>query len=310
MQQETREQDEIQSWNEIKEILRETSIMMRETEANRQAEDMRRKVEYDKRQAEYDKRQAEYEKRQAEYTEYERRSREADEQRKAEYAEYERRSREADEQRKAEHAEYERKSREAEERRQAEFERSQAEYEKRVAEDHRQMEELRQQMKDTKQYLREMGNKYTSQIGHVVEGLMEPSAMALFQQVGFDICKCWKNMKCKRKDLNMGMEVDLFLHDTTDAVAVEVKTNCCKSDVDYFLKQMEKFGTLFPEYAGVNVYLAMAAINYDHESDKYAAEKGLFVIRVCEDVFSLDPAKKESMTYFYQGERYRIGAKN
>lgn len=241
--------------------------MIREAEERRQAEYEKRQAEYEKRQAEeHTKRQAEYEKSRAEYKKWQ--------------AEYDKRQ-----------AEY-----------QAAHEKSRAEYEVRQAKAEKQMEELRQQMKETDRKLKEEATRYSSLTGHVVEGLMEPSALALFQQAGFDISKCWKNMKGKRKDLNIGMEVDLFLHDTTDAVAVEVKTNCTKGDVDYFLKQMEKFGDVFQSYADTNVYLAMAAINYDHEADKYAAEKGMFVIRVCEDAFSLDPAKKEDMAYFYKGK--------
>lgn len=288
MEQDIIVQKENPTSDEIWKILRETSQMMREAE---------------------EKHQAEYERRQQEYAEYERKIREAEERREAGYQ-----RREADYKRREE--ERERKLREAErrreeedrrreadyQRRQAEFERDDAAYKERAAKADRQMEELRQQMKETDEKMRKMEYKYTSQMGHVVEGLMEPSAMALFQQSGFDISKCWKNMKGKRKDLGKEMEVDLFLFDTTDAVAVEVKTNCCKDDVEHFLKQMEKFSDVFPNFAGVNVYLAIAAINFDYEADKYAAERGLFVIHVREDVFSLDPAKKEDMTYFYKGK--------
>ena len=281
--------------DEIWKILRETSQMMREAE---------------------EKHQAEYERRQQEYAEYERKIREAEERREADYqrreagyqrreADYKRREEERERKLREEERrrEEEDKRREADyQRRQAEFERDDAAYKERAAKADRQMEELRQQMKETDEKMRKMEYKYTSQMGHVVEGLMEPSAMALFQQSGFDISKCWKNMKGKRKDMGKEMEVDLFLFDTTDAVAVEVKTNCCKDDVEHFLKQMEKFSDVFPNFAGVNVYLAIAAINFDYEADKYAAERGLFVIHVREDVFSLDPAKKEDMTYFYKGK--------
>ena len=281
MEQDIIVQKENPTSDEIWKILRETSQMMREAE---------------------EKHQAEYKRRQQEYAEYERKIREAEERREADYKrreeERERKLREEERRR-----EEEDRRREADyQRRQAEFERDGAAYKERAAKADRQMEELRQQMKETDEKMRKMEYKYTSQMGHVVEGLMEPSAMALFQQSGFDISKCWKNMKGKRKDLGKEMEVDLFLFDTTDAVAVEVKTNCCKDDVEHFLKQMEKFSDVFPNFAGVNVYLAIAAINFDYEADKYAAERGLFVIHVREDVFSLDPAKKEDMTYFYKGK--------
>ena len=271
MMQDTTEQKESSPWDEIRECLRETSRMMHESEKQRQKERAEYKKLRQKERAEYKKQ------RQKERAEDKKRQAEYEKQRQKEHAEYEKR-----------HAEYERQQEKAE----------------------KQMAELRLQMKETDRKLKEEATRYASLTGHVVEGLMEPSAMALFQQAGFDISKCWKNMRGKRKDLNIGMEVDLFLHDTSDAVAVEVKTNCSKGDVDYFLMQMGKFADVFQQYADTNVFLAMAAINYDHEADKYAAEKGMFVIRVCEDAFSLDPAQKENMTYFYQGECHKGESKS
>lgn len=283
-------QRNIPSWDSILEMMYETHQMIRES----------------------------VEQHNVERGEYERRNREYDEQRKAEREEYDRRNRESDERRMAEEekrrAEEEKRRRAEEEKRRVEDERRRAEEEKRIAEEEKRRradeekrkadwEELRLQMKETDRKFKELATKYSSQTGHIVEGLMEPSALRLFQQSGFDIDKCWKEMKGKRKSSGNAMEVDLFLHDTTDAVAVEVKTNCTEADVDRFLAQMEKFGDVFPEFADVNVYVAIAAINYNRGADKYAAQKGLFVIRVGEDAFTLDPAQRSDMTFFYQGRK-------
>ena len=245
-------------------------------------------------QEEEDRRRAEEDRRRSE--EEERRQKEEERRR----AEEDRRRAEEEERRQKE-----------EERRQKEIERVRMEMDRRKEESDKLMEEVKKQIKEAGLEIKEAGRKikelstkYSSQIGHVVEGLMEPSALALFQQAGFDIIQCWKNMKCHRKNLNKGMEIDLFLHDTVEAVAVEVKTNCKRDDVDYFVKKMEDFDVLFPLYAGVNVYMAVAAINFDYGADKYAAEKGLFVIRVNEDDFVLDSAKKEDMTYYNKGKKY------
>ena len=268
-------------------------------QAERQAEYERwqaeRQAEYDRWQAERQaERQAEYDRQQAELKAEEKKRKAEEKKRKAEE-----KKRKAEEKKlKAE----EKKRKAEEEKRKAEEEKRKAEYDAKVQKD---VEELRQQMKETDRKIKEATTKYSSQMGHVIEGLMEPSALALFQQSGFDICKCWKGMKGKRKDLGLEMEVDLFLHDTTEAVVVEVKTNCRKDDVDHFVKQMGLFSKIFPEYAAVKVYLAMAAVNYDRESDQYAAEKGLFVIRVSEDAFTLDPAQKENMVYYCKGECVR-----
>ena len=283
-------QRNVPSWDSILEMIYETHQIIRESVELHNAE----REEYERRSREFDERHY------AELEEYERRNREIDERRRIE-----------EEQRRAEEekrrAEEEKRRVEEEKRRVEEEKRWKAEEEKRKKEDEKwnaDREELRLQMKETDRKFKELATKYSSQTGHIVEGLMEPSALRLFQQSGFDIDKCWKEMKGKRKSSGNAMEVDLFLHDTTDAVAVEVKTNCTEADVDRFLAQMEKFGDVFPEFAHVNVYVAIAAINYNRGADKYAAQKGLFVIRVSDDAFSLDPAERSDMTYFYKGEKY------
>lgn len=173
------------------------------------------------------------------------------------------------------------------------------ETDRRMQETDRRMQETNRQMKETDRKYRELATRFTSQSGHIVEGLMEPSALRIFQNAGFDIDKCWKEMKGKNKSLGIKMEVDLFLHDTTESIAVEVKINCTKDDIDHFIEQMGKFKLIFPELAHIKVYLAIAAINFDRDADKYASEKGLFVIRVSEDdIFTLDPTDKSKMIFF------------
>ena len=159
--------------------------------------------------------------------------------------------------------------------------------------------QMKEQMKETDQRIKELTTRFISQSGHIIEGLMEPAAMRIFKQAGFDIDKCWKEMKGTNKAIGRRMEVDLFYHDTTESVAVEVKTRCTCADVDHFLQQMQYFKAIFPEFSKSIVYAAIAAINYDRDSDVYASQKGLFVIRVSDNsVFTLDPADKNDMVCF------------
>lgn len=177
------------------------------------------------------------------------------------------------------------------------------ETDRRIQENDRLIQEHDRQLQESRvefrKQIKEITNRFLSQSGHIVEGLMEPSALNLFKDLGFNIVGCWKEMKATNKQTQRRMEVDLFYHDTTEAVAVEVKIKCEKEDVDHFLEQMSHFKEVFPRYADVNVYAAIAAINYNRDADQYAAEKGLFVIRVSDnDVFSLDPTQKETRVYF------------
>lgn len=160
----------------------------------------------------------------------------------------------------------------------------------------RRMEESDRKLKDR---IDKLTTRFTSQSGHILEGLMEPSAMKMFQDKGYNIDRCWKNFKRHVKDIGKKLEVDLLLLDDEIAIIVEVKINCTKQDIDHFINQMQSFKEICPEYADKEIMLAIAAINYDRDADKYAHEQGLFVIRVYDDrIFALDPNDGDTMKIF------------
>lgn len=157
----------------------------------------------------------------------------------------------------------------------------------------RRMEESDRKLKDR---IDKLTTRFTSQSGHILEGLMEPSAMKMFQDKGYNIDRCWKNFKRHVKDIGKKLGVDLLLLDDEIAIIVEVKINCTKQDIDHFINQMQSFKEICPEYADKEIMLAIAAINYDRDADKYAHEQGLFVIRVYDDrIFALNPNDGDTM---------------
>lgn len=186
------------------------------------------------------------------------------------------------------HEKFEQEKKESKEK----FEREKKEYNEKLEKESKKREE---EWKELRRIVREMSYTFISQTGHIVEGLMEPSALKLFQSCGFDIDKCWKEMAGRNRVLGKEMEVDLFLHDTTDSIAVEVKTHCTVKKIQHFLDQMQWFKQIFPEFADNTIYVAVAAIDFEKEALEFAKEKGIFIIRVCDDVFSLDPADKSTM---------------
>lgn len=163
----------------------------------------------------------------------------------------------------------------------------------------RRMAETDRQMKETDRKLKELANRFTSQSGHIIEGLMEPSALRIFQDAGYDVDRCTKNYKIHIKATGQKAEYDVILLDNTVVIVVEVKINCTKTDVDDFIKHMIPFRELFPEAGSKEVLGAMAAINYERGADRYAHEQGLFVIRVSDsDLFSLDDPSKDMLRKF------------
>ncbi len=163
----------------------------------------------------------------------------------------------------------------------------------------RRMAETDRQMKETDRKLKELANRFSSQSGHIIEGLMEPSALRIFQDAGYDVDRCTKNYKIHIKATGQKAEYDVILLDNTVVIVVEVKINCTKTDVDDFIKHMIPFRELFPEAGSKEVLGAMAASNYERGADRYAHEQGLFVIRVSDsDLFSLDDPSKDMLRKF------------
>lgn len=162
-----------------------------------------------------------------------------------------------------------------------------------------QIKETGMQMKETDKKIKELSTRFSSTTGNMIEGLMSSSATEMFQKAGYDIHSMTKNLVRKSKALNESMEVDVLLYNDTSAIAIEVKANCRKNDIDRFIQQMEKFKRLFPEYKDKEVMLAIAAINFENGVDNYAHERGLIVVRTnSDDFFSIDPCDRETLVKF------------
>ena len=159
-----------------------------------------------------------------------------------------------------------------------------------------QIKETSAQMKETDRKLKELSTRFTTTIGNLTEGLLDPATLKLFQDAGFNVNLFFPNMWKKRKDSNVEMEIDQFMVDGDTAIAVEVKTACSKRDIDRFITKMDDFKDLFPEFASKRIFLAIAAIKYEKGSDDYAHQQGLLVVRATPDnIFSLDSSKNDNL---------------
>ncbi|MBR6133069.1 MAG: hypothetical protein IKQ20_14580 [Bacteroidales bacterium] len=163
----------------------------------------------------------------------------------------------------------------------------------------RQMKETDRLIKENERKYRELAEQFTSTIGHITEGIVEPAAMRVFQEAGYDINRYYRNLHSKMKNNRSEMEVDLLMLDDTIAIVVEIKTDCRKKDIDHFMRQMPKFKRLFPEYRDKEVLAAIAALNYDKDARQHAHEQGMLVISTTDgDLFTLEPCDKKSLQRF------------
>ena len=160
-------------------------------------------------------------------------------------------------------------------------------------------EETDRQLKETSLEVKRLSRQLSGTTGHIVEGLVSSSTEKIFENVGLVLHNSGKNLIRSIPSEQIKMEVDVLLSNEEMAVPIEVKTNCTKDDVRWFLHQMNHFRRLFPEYDGKEVVAAIAAINYEKGVAELAHREKLLVIRVnSDDIFSIDPFQKDELRKF------------
>jgi hypothetical protein len=130
-------------------------------------------------------------------------------------------------------------------------------------------------LKETQRIVGDLGNKFGDEAEHtLVPGLLEK-----FKQIGFNFGVLNPNRKVKDDEHNIRTEVDAFLENGMQTMAVEVKAKLQIADVDTHIERMEKLR----RYADLHgdkrdLFGAMAATVVSERERDYALEKGFYVI--------------------------------
>jgi hypothetical protein len=136
-----------------------------------------------------------------------------------------------------------------------------------------------EQMRETDWKIKELTNLFTGQWGKLIEALIKPGSLKLFQDRGINVQKR-KTRMAERLNGGRHMEIDILLKNKVEkiAVVIEVKTTLQVSDVNDFLKKFDTFLDFFPKYKGYTLHGAVAGVQIDEGVDKYAYRNGLFVL--------------------------------
>ena len=136
--------------------------------------------------------------------------------------------------------------------------------------------ETAQRFKDTDKELNRLERIFTGQWGKLIEALVAPSALRLFQERGIKVTETHRRVESVRNGSKM--EIDILLSNTQEEVVTEVKTTLKVEDVREFLEKLRSFLLFFPGYKGMRLYGGVAGIHIDEASDKFAYRQGLFVL--------------------------------
>jgi hypothetical protein len=162
------------------------------------------------------------------------------------------------------------------ERRFQETKRRFQETERRFQESGRQFEETRRLITQQNQHLNEQRGKLGNRLGEFVEWQVRPAVVRLFQERGIDVHEFHEGVSVQRGD--EGIEIDLLVVNTTDAVVVEVKSKLTQADVTEHLERLSKFKRLMPRYGDVRAMGAVAGMVVPDGVARYAYRQGLFVL--------------------------------
>lgn len=163
---------------------------------------------------------------------------------------------------------------------QKETERQAQETERRFQETEQRMEqrfrETEQLLRRQNQQLNEQLGKLGNRLGEFVEWQVRPVVVRLFQERGIAVHEFYPGASAQRGD--EGIEIDLLVVNSTEAILVEVKSKLTKTDVDEHLERLGKFKRLMPRYGDVRAMGAVAGMVVPDEVARYAYRKGLFVM--------------------------------
>ncbi len=184
----------------------------------------------------------------------------------------------AREERKRANEEHEQERKRAKEERKRANEKYEQERKEASAELDRRFRETDQEIKNIGKKIRSLAGSFDYQWGKLIEKLVKSGVVKLFQYRGIDIKFVTERMK--RTKGGGTMEIDLLLLNTTEIVAIEVKSTLKVSDVDNFLEDLVEFKDFFPEYKGYHLYGGVVGLEITEGSDRYAYKQGLFVLGV------------------------------
>ena len=122
-----------------------------------------------------------------------------------------------------------------------------------------------------------------------MENLVAPAVLRLFQERGIPVNRSFQRAKGAEGGRHLEIDILALNHDV--AIAVEVKSRLTQRNLRQFIKNLESFKAIFPEYADRTLYGAVAAIEVDKDIDLYTYKQGLFLIEQSGDSVKISNAE-------------------
>ena len=128
--------------------------------------------------------------------------------------------------------------------------------------------------------------RFGNRIGELIEKILIPGIRPIMNEYGHNFTRLGPD-----REFYLGVrgrrfaEVDLFLENDDEAMAVEVKTQLLKDDVAYHLKRLKllRQNEAVSGLKGKTLYSAMAGLQIDDDAREMALNLGMYVVEMVED---------------------------
>lgn len=129
-------------------------------------------------------------------------------------------------------------------------------------------------------------------IGHIVELVLIPGIKKKMNECGHDFDTLAPRKLYYRKDDNLFTEIDLFLENGEEVMAVEVKTQLSVSAVEHHLRRLKLLRKHESERLnGKTILAAVAGLGIDEDAREMALRLGMYVIEMVEDTKNITVIK-------------------
>jgi len=167
---------------------------------------------------------------------------------------------------------------------------------RRVAESNEEVKRANAQMSKRLDYLSLDSGALGQKMGKLVELIVVPGIRHALNSLGHHFKYASANKKIhgviKGEKLRVA-EVDLFLHNGTEAMAVEIKTSLSPEDVNKHLDRLVKLRK-FEKEANIkdkDLYGAVVGVFIDDNARRFALKNGLYVLEIIEEENALKTDK-------------------
>jgi hypothetical protein len=145
-----------------------------------------------------------------------------------------------------------------------------------------QFQETDRQIREVSKQIDNLGGKW----GKFVETMVAPACETLFL-INRGILAYQVSQLVKKRLDGKTLEIDVMAANEDYVLIVKVRCSLGVDDVNELIKDLTQFRIFFPEYSQKQLYGAVAGIEIEEGTDKYAYRQGLFVLAQAGETVSI-----------------------